>query len=161
MKDTTFTKVDFRGVPRRVLRLEGADPQSHCYQLPVAEWVEGIGSRGHLLIPYPDCGIISEGSSSLTCVFDSTLKIYGDTVVQCFVLNQIEPELPNMKIYPNPVSDYLYFKSEEPYDTRGRMVMRAKQAAEIHFLGNLLPGIYFITGEDRDGVVYSYKFIKE
>lgn len=74
-----------------------------------------------------------------------------------------------VKVYPNPVRDYLNFQSRETvsrfeiYDQNGRHVisdksMSLKNAVDV---SGLIPGVYFINVFDNKGVLSSTKFVKQ
>lgn len=69
-------------------------------------------------------------------------------------------------IYPNPVSDMLYIKSEQPlhvkvYDCLGKVVLQEQSVSSIDVSG-LPPGNYMLFLSDEKGTAFaSSKFIKK
>lgn len=67
-----------------------------------------------------------------------------------------------IRIYPNPVSDYLYidakYKNVEILNITGQVVFSSDNAAERIDVSNLAEGVYFISIDDN-GTLKSAKFI--
>lgn len=75
-----------------------------------------------------------------------------------------------LKIYANPATDYLYFSGDfatdiniSIYDLAGKTVMNTdmhKDASKVN-VSSLTSGIFFIKITDKNGAVYSQRFIKK
>jgi len=80
-------------------------------------------------------------------------------------LQTIENQNFNLKLYPNPTSDFLNIKSDqkiskiEIYDTTGKLVQTSKMNNEKVSVSKLPKGNYLIKIQTENGVVNS-KFIK-
>jgi len=83
----------------------------------------------------------------------------GDIVAISEITNE-------MALYPNPVSDYLYIKSDVViekvtiYDLTGKMVKQVEQPGNSIDLSNFAPGFYLLKANTSQGEMMQ-KFIKE
>jgi len=76
----------------------------------------------------------------------------------------------NIKIYPNPTSDFLYFISSESnisvdkveiYDTIGKRVFASELNNNSIDISNLTPGVYMVKIYSEDGGYVTKKIIKK
>lgn len=167
MADSVFYKTDFRNVQRKVIRLVGADPNNWCHNLPVGEWIEGIASMASLGYPYHDCYATIEAGFTLKCVYDSTVKIYGDTVQQCYKLSSPTHELLRFEIFPNPIDKWFQIETELPlkelrlYDLQGKLLLHQKDPEKWLDVSALKPGLFILEVVDQDDRVGRRKLLKE
>ena len=71
-------------------------------------------------------------------------------------------ELVHFQLYPNPTTKYIYitrWDNVRIFDAYGQKVATYDDSTEKIYVGHLLPGLYVITGESREGKI-SRKFIK-
>ncbi|WP_164463885.1 T9SS type A sorting domain-containing protein [Chryseobacterium sp. G0186] len=74
-----------------------------------------------------------------------------------------------LKVYPNPVKDYLHFQTKETFDRfeihdqNGRKVISSKSMLPKNTIDvrSLVPGIYILNGFSNKGLLSSSKFIKQ
>jgi photosystem II stability/assembly factor-like uncharacterized protein len=74
----------------------------------------------------------------------------------------------SIKIYPNPVNNYLYFSAERCnifqaliFDSTGKLMMLHNLEENQISLENLSSGIYFIKLTDTNGKIYASKLLKK
>ncbi len=105
--------------------------------------------------------------ASVTAVYEGGVESeYIDSVI-------IEEELLlikennkiNVRVYPNPVFDKLYFNeiiSEiSIIDIKGVLVKRHNEDVLSYFLDELVTGTYFLKGKTKKGKLFEQKFIKK
>jgi hypothetical protein len=67
-------------------------------------------------------------------------------------------------LFPNPVKDFLFFKSDlnilnvKLYNILGELVFEKKRTNQI-YIGQFLKGLYFIKAEFDNGIEITNKFI--
>ena len=75
----------------------------------------------------------------------------------------LEKVLSQVRVYPNPVADVLYFTEEvasaEIYTTFGACVSAVSNVKSVN-VQNLAKGIYVVKIETKDGIIYSEKIQK-
>ena len=75
----------------------------------------------------------------------------------------LEKVLSQVRVYPNPVADVLYFTEEvasaEIYTTFGACVSAVSNVKSVN-VQNLAKGIYVVKIETKDGKIYSEKIQK-
>jgi len=82
-------------------------------------------------------------------------------------LSTAEVKQNNLKLYPNPFVDVLYIsdvanvKMATVRDLSGRVVRTVDKLERGLSLGDLLPGMYLVTLQMKDGSTHSYKTIKK
>ncbi|MBB4805781.1 hypothetical protein HNP38_001053 [Chryseobacterium defluvii] len=94
-----------------------------------------------------------------------TMGMLYQTVLQVLGVNELEKE--NIKIYPNPTTDFIYVKlnsiskidEAEVYDASGRLVLKTKLESEKLDLRTLSQGIYTISFKNSD--IKPIKIIKK
>lgn len=94
-----------------------------------------------------------------------TMGMLYQTVLQVLGVNELQKE--NLKIYPNPTTDFVYVKLDsktkieeaEVYDTAGRLVFKAKLESDKLDLRNLNPGIYMLSFKNPE--IKPIKIIKK
>ncbi len=94
-----------------------------------------------------------------------TMGMLYQTVLQVLGVNELQKE--NLKIYPNPTTDFVYVKLDsktkieeaEVYDTAGRLVFKAKLDSDKLDLRNLTPGIYILSFKNPE--IKPIKIIKK
>lgn len=83
---------------------------------------------------------------------------------ECDVLATSEVHKKNLKLYPNPVKNTLYFSEDlqniEIYSMDGKLLKRNTKANHMD-IPELLKGIYILKATDLSGNIISQKFIKE
>lgn len=96
--------------------------------------IEGLGPQSSWLNPVTDASVSDLPVYNLHCVFDGGTKIYGDTVQQCFILNQLEVKQELPRFYPNPCKDRLYFTQVENFERYAilNQVGQVVQKGQIH-----------------------------
>lgn len=143
--------------------------------------LDSIGAHGYFKYRIrPKIGI-EEGT-----VIENDAKIFfdfEDPLVTNTVLNTIKfsgkQEVRNLKVYPNPAVDAVYFSIEEDFnrlveprliaywvilDASGRQLLSGleDQVAEIKVsVANLPKGLYFIRASTRSGETYAGKLLKD
>jgi hypothetical protein len=71
---------------------------------------------------------------------------------------------PKLILFPNPVKDFLFFKSDlnilnvKLYNILGELVFEKKRTNQI-YIGQFLKGLYFIKAEFDNGIEITNKFI--
>ena len=72
--------------------------------------------------------------------------------------------LPKLILFPNPVKDFLFFKSDlninnvKLYNILGELVFEKKRPNQI-YIGQFSKGLYFIKAEFDNGIEITNKFI--
>lgn len=141
------------------------------YPAYIFTWVEGIGAIDG---PY----LYGGGFSRLNCYYEGTIKGYThsteDTVCICSSvgINEIGHNNP-IRLYPNPSTGTCTIMLDEQtqiqyaglYNSAGNEVLKLNSGTTTSTLSftaaNLLPGIYFIRVQDKNGSWYRQKWIKE
>lgn len=85
-----------------------------------------------------------------------TMGILYQTVLQVLGVSELEKD--NIKIYPNPTTDFIYVKlnskskieDAEIYDLSGKLVLKTKLDSEKLDLRHLLQGVYMIVFKNSD-----------
>ena len=103
---------------------------------------------------------------TVTAEDKETIKDYTLTVIVDFKPPAISELNKSVKLFPNPVTDYLYIESEFPiehitiYDLTGKMVKQIRQATTGIDMSDLATGFYLmkITTEQGEAV---HKFVKQ
>ncbi|MBU2929869.1 T9SS type A sorting domain-containing protein [Winogradskyella psychrotolerans] len=98
-------------------------------------------------------------------------SVEGITVTVLFDESTLSIENPDInstesfRLFPNPANDRITFNvplySAEIIDMSGRIVKSFQDTKESIAISNLIPGIYFLRGINRDGDVLTNKFIKQ
>lgn len=159
-----YNIVDFNGVTRRALELQ-APPQAFCNAAKITI-VEGLGPLGSLANPNHDCSMSDIPRHALRCVFDDSLKIYGDTIQQCFVLDNHQENLAMRSVFPNPATRCLLLTGFERGGTYAIHTVSGKEVQAGILEDNRIPvdflprGIYMLKVPQKDGLIYFYKFTK-
>lgn len=159
-----YNIVDFRGVTRRALELQ-APAQPFCNAVKITI-VEGLGPLGSLVNPNHDCSVSDIPRHTLRCVFDGGEKIYGDTVQQCFVLDNHQEDLTMRKVFPNPATRYLMLTGFERGSTYAIHAVSGEKVQAGILEDNRIPvdflpgGIYMLKVPQKGGLIYFYKFTK-
>lgn len=94
-----------------------------------------------------------------------TMGLLYQTVLQVLGVSELQKD--NVKIYPNPASDFIYIKLNskskiediEVYDLSGKLVVKTKLNSEKIDLKNLPPGTYMIVFKNSD--IKPIKIIKK
>lgn len=165
--DSVFYLQDFRGVTRKHIWLSGITPNTSCTRRFQLKWIEGIGSESTIFKPFPTCFGTDFIEYSLTCVFDFSTKIYGDTVQECYKLSTNESEFVDFSVYPNPAKYRLKIETQLPlkelrlYDLQGRLVLQKKDPEEWLDVSALKPGLFILEVVDQDDRVGRKKLQKE
>src|SRR5690606_6125802 len=82
-------------------------------------------------------------------------------------LSTAEVKQNNLRLYPNPFVDVLYIsdvtnvKMATVRDLSGRVVRTVNKLERGLPLSDLLPGMYLVTLQMKDGSFHSYKTIKK
>jgi hypothetical protein len=141
------------------------------------KWIEGIGSKIGLLIPFTIpmdckkslksimCGI---QGSSLICHYQKDELIYKNCSGSCFPIatsiNDLKNE--NIKIYPNPAHHFVQIdykngiiKSIEILSTTG-MILRRKLYTNVINIGDLNKGFYILRIQTNDKKIMTTRLIK-
>lgn len=91
---------------------------------------------------------------------------YTINITNNLAINEVQSRNNLVEIYPNPVSEVVYFKAEtatikkvEIYDTNGKLVFIGKE--ESAQVGHLSKGMYFVKIQQTDGKVSNTKFVKK
>lgn len=129
-------------------------------------WIEDIGNmQGFLenLKPWSD----DANATTILCVYLYDNLIYDNPEVDsCWVLATSTKDVisTTIKIFPNPVTDLLYFTNSEQiqqvniFDTLGRQLYSGK--ATHTYLDEYPSGLYFITIYLNNGTIFSSSFLK-
>ncbi len=112
--DSIYSYTDFRGITRRVQRIQV--PALTFSTSTYFNIIEGLGPQSSWVNPIYDGSVSDNVGYTLRCVFDGGTKIYGDTVQQCFILNQPEVKQELAGFYPNPCKGRLYFTQAENFE---------------------------------------------
>jgi len=112
----------------------------------------------------------------------SMAKLYILKILICFLLLTpgaakaglvIEPPVAEVKIFPNPAQEHLYYKTEstsavefEIYSLIGnKQVFRVQKTEEGLYrleIGHLQPGTYFLSSSEKDeNQKFSFRFHKK
>lgn len=157
--DSVYHITDFRGVSRKVLTFEDYDGTS-CGLLYSYAWIEGLGSANLLATPLPECGLSHVPGYELRCAFMGSLKIYGDTVQECYEekISLKEEALATAEIFPNPVQgNFIEVSSELPLerveilDYNGKTLIEVLEPSGKIDVGSLMAGMYVIRTRDVEG----------
>jgi len=92
--------------------------------------------------------------------FLGTPIVWDDTFLG---INDNTPGFNEIRIYPNPASNYLHVEGMEAelvkvYSMTGELIIETRNANEIN-IDRLSPGIFTISVQNKQGIYYS-KFIK-
>lgn len=107
---------------------------------------------------------------SPTSVMISNVRRGQGLSVRCFkdssaALGTVDIKKDEIRIYPNPASDFLYFKGAEIVDFAFYNSTGQKLAIElrnnIFDLKSIPSGIYFLTAKTKEGTLMNYKVIKK
>ena len=130
-----------------------------------------MGKNGQLLNVVPSKNLIvvrmgDNPSNSLVPVTFQNDMWEKLNDVMCFTSLENEQEIQNVKIYPNPVNDWLYLKmqnqkdfSVQILDVSGRLIYNLRNINKIK-TSQLSPGIYFLMLEQEKAFIVT-KFVKE
>lgn len=85
-----------------------------------------------------------------------TMGMFYQSVLQVLGVSELEKD--NVKIYPNPTTDFIYVKlsskskieGAEIYDLSGKLVFRTKMESEQLDLRSLPQGVYMIVFKNSD-----------
>ena len=136
-------------------------------------WYEGIGSRRGIVYGNPRLYINSD-IYSLLCLSQNGQLIYQDLFFfnYCYIndvgISSIEDK--QLKLYPNPVVDYLYIEHLQTqntiinlYNSFGQCVLQKHLTTSNTILNiqSFQPGMYYYTLINNKGKVISGKFVKE
>lgn len=164
--DSVYYITDFRGVSRKVMTFK--DFGQSCW-IASYRWIEGLGSGNILTTPLPECGLSHVPGYELRCVFDDSLKIYGDTVQKCYFekLSLEENFLRKAEIFPNPVQgEFIQVSSETPIghleilDNLGKLVVTLENPENFINISALPPGTYLLRYQNVEGEHFSEKMIR-
>ncbi|MCK5538071.1 MAG: T9SS type A sorting domain-containing protein [Bacteroidales bacterium] len=139
------------------------------------KWIEGIGSLDGLL--KDNCILCTGGSAwqKLLCMYSGEEIQYHDTAYSnCYYHhdpNSIEKfrlKANKLKLFPNPVKDYLYFEIPEKtkkeiriYNLFGKLEKQVNSSDQKVNLSELRTGIYYIVITTDNNIKYSAKFVKD
>lgn len=127
------------------------------------EILEGIGSR---------LGFLGQGSSQLTIGCGPFFRCYNDDELSykafegdCLLANTVEIETEIVRIYPNPVGQYLFLEGSEEYATYQifDLAGRQKLSGNLQFrlqVDSLDDGIYILKLLSENNKSKSIKFLK-
>ena len=133
-------------------------------------WIEGIGSPYELLYPTV---LLTDPSYGLVCHEYNTIRNFGSNLsCNSFTVGLDDAQLKVLKIYPNPVSDYLFVEEGQlpqgqfkiqVYNLQSKVVAEKTSIASNGFsidISNLKSGIYFLRLQSETGKTYYNKFLK-
>ena len=156
------------GEKRKVMQLqcEGSHPESKT-------WIEGIGTLMDPIFTILPCGI-ADINVWLNCFYENDTLIYQNPFrSNCWETSGTEELNQNgIKLFPNPAYDALTIQlkgipeiremSIIVINTDGRVLSRNKLISEVSTLDTtqLLPGIYYITVNKNNQIVFSSTFVK-
>ena len=148
---------------RIVFSYESNTPNEQCdlsiYDVPNEEWIEGIGSKRGLLPFFLYFGSMPPGNEFLLCFHENdTLKHINSYIPVCYLASNTQEydKSQNIKVYPNPFSDYLTLEFEDftfdhcsilLYNTLGVEVQRIDNITQNRVViqrNNLPQGFYFL-----------------
>ncbi len=170
--DTVYSILDFNGITRKVLEFGPANPNSQCsnplFSSLFRPWIEGIGALGLFTEALPEC-FNGLPNYNLKCVFHGSIKLYGDTVSQCYrqTLSANELALISVHVYPNPVKNKLHIQSEVPiakaslFSLNGTLLRESTEVQDFLDVSAIKPGVYILEIIDAEGNVGRYKVVKE
>lgn len=130
-------------------------------------WIEGIGSNFGLISHFALC--VTDNAEGLLCFYSNDELLYPEAPISCFVTGNEELIIDNIKIYPNPIKNYVIIEDQKSIlinyflsDSMGRIIISGdliniKNRIEI---GDLQNGYYNLILNTRDGDSYSTKIIK-
>jgi hypothetical protein len=146
--------VTINGLSRRRIHLESG-----------VDWIEGIGSSGGFLA---DNFYNANIYISLFCMSEDSITIYPNQSNRpCNItvdISEIKQQRTELKIYPNPVKDFLSIESKEIieevliYDIKGNLLRN--ESSKYFSVSNFKSGIYFIRISSNSQVIYR-RFVKE
>ncbi len=158
--------------PRKVWNFRSVCPMNH----PSAnlQWIEGMGSsRGPIFSGCIDFNLHSISVyTELLCYYEGNTHLYlnnrFDSCYYEYTSNIEEMNFQSVKIFPNPVSDFLYIETQLPEkpthititDITGRLVYQNVFSNRID-VSNLQEGIYLIIITSKEGAYYQNKFNKQ
>lgn len=133
-------------------------------------WIEGIGSTKSI-INDDNCFMCTGGNAyELLCMYqDDKLLYHSPIYADCYyhyVMGIDEYFNSDLQIYPNPVSDFLYFDNKNNkylkiriYTSTGNLVKELSTTSDKLDVSNLNQGIYYIRFKNN-AKTYTGKFVK-
>jgi hypothetical protein len=129
------------------------------------------GSHGYLIYkikPINSVVIGDQISAKVDIYFDFNAPVITNTVTTTFVdyINVTDINNSAINIYPNPVSDVIYIKSNYPvksikiYNQLGELITEKAQDNQIN-ISQFISGIYFCKISDEDGNTSFFKIVKK
>jgi hypothetical protein len=132
-------------------------------------WIQDVGSYEGLLDNYPSLSADAP-SINLNCFYHKDQLLYTNTNGKCFLTNTNElSQDDNIKIYPNPSSDYINIEDPELkiqsifiYTLTGKQVRKYDQSIESKIdVTTLNAGLYLLKITNKVGETYSYRLMKQ
>ena len=152
------------GELRKRLRLEKLDAPFWGEQF----WIEGIGSLFAVISHFQFCD--TDYGDNLLCFYANGDLLYPEAPSSCFITGIEELNTTsNIKIYPNPMTNFLNIESEEIrlseyeiFDLVGKKVLQGALNNETNQIeiNTLSSGHYLMVLMGKDGYQYSQKLVK-
>lgn len=138
-------------------------------------WVEGIGSLAGFRRNSKQPRLDWWGWGILNCWYTNELLVYKSDFAEqwgCALeyLDIFEENIPNIKLYPNPVTDISFIEFDNPeckyyditfYNILGNKIFSETTNSQIYKLNasSFGTGVYFYVISKDDKLIYSEKFI--
>ena len=167
--DSIYTITDRQNQSRRLFlgTLKGDTRQASVV------WIEGLGSLGGFIYPYPVVEIIIEINFELACVFNTNgNQVYRNpatTRQPCFYISTTTPSFFETELYPQPAQQRLHLESSRFLQRYTIINMQGKPVREGAFdtgisrhtlsVNKLSPGLYFIQIWDETGASTQRKVV--
>ncbi len=137
------------------------------------KWIEGIGSLKGLLFTSGDLPINGLNNDLICFKLNNEILYFNNDYDDCIpLIDGIEirnSDNSTIKLFPNPAKDNIKFSFGEQlvseiqiYDCNGRLYENYKikqQSTFVLLTEKYQPGIYFYKATDKDGCLYTGKFV--
>lgn len=174
---TIITSHDFLNVTALIDDFSEIPDIFNCYALGLETRFNYTGIQYYIYTePVEVCDIIISGNQFefvlyagdclAGCSYSESRYTY--VTEDCEVLSTVENDLSKITIYPNPVSDKLYFSgnsseivSLQIFSVQGKLIRKLNNLSTEIDASHLKTGMYFVKLISIDGKINTLKFIKE